>query len=258
MASDIVLFFGLIYKRKVNLKDNYLFITRVICDISQVIFPTYCAACNHFLASNEVLICTKCRHQLPVITSQKSTQLIKNQLFAKQNSVTHFCVLFRYEKDSEIQHLIHNFKYKNSKKLGQNLAFWQLKLLTNVQFIDKIDLVVPVPMHYKKQKKKGYNQVSYYAKTLAQELNAKYLPKVLIKNRETKTQSKQTRKERYENILNSIDLNPDICINNKHILLVDDVITTGATMQACMSSLLKANGVQISIAAIAITLFDNQ
>lgn len=223
-----------------------------------MIFPTYCAACYQFLGSNELLICTNCRHQLPIITYQKNTQLFKNQLFIKQNTITYFFSLFRYEKDSEIQHLIHSLKYKNSRKLGQNLAFWQLKLLTNMQFTDKIDLVIPVPMHYKKQKKRGYNQVSEYAKTLAQELNAKYSPKVLIKNRETKTQSKQTREERYKNILNSIELNPDFCIDHKHILIVDDVITTGATMQACISSLLKADGVRISIAAVAITLFDNQ
>jgi len=241
----------------VNIKDKYLFLTRALRDISIVIFPTFCVACNHFLSSEEQLICTKCRHQLPILSYHKNIYLAEDQIIKNPQIINHTFVLFRYEKDSKIQHLIHHLKYKNSKKLGQNLAFWHLKLLSKMQFIDKIDLIVPVPMHHKKQRKRGYNQVFYYAETLAQGLNAKYLPEVLLKVRETKTQSKQTREERYKNILNSIELNPKICVDNKHILIVDDVITTGATMQACISSLLKASGVKISIAAIAITLFDS-
>ena len=256
MANDNVLFFGLIYLRKVNLKGNYLFLTTVISDILQVIFPTYCAACKRFLHKKESLICTNCRHQLPIINLQKNSQLINNQLFNSSSIIIHTSVLFRYEKDSEIQSLIHNLKYKNPKKLGENLAFWHNNLLKKVLFTDEIDLIVPVPMHYKRQKKRGYNQITYYAKTLAQVLNAKYLPKVLIKTKETETQSKQSREERFINLRDSFELNPKVNIDHMHILLVDDVITTGATMQACVASLQKATGVKISIAAIAITLFD--
>lgn len=257
MANDNVLFFGLIYLRKVNLKGNYLFLTKIISDILQVIFPTYCAACKHFLHKSESLICTNCRHQLPIIHSKKNPQLIKNQLFNTPVIIQHTSVLFRYEKDSEIQSLIHNLKYKNPKKLGQNLGFWHADLLKNMLFTDKIDLVVPVPMHFKRQKKRGYNQITYYAKTLAQVLNAKYLPKVLIKTQETKTQSKQSREERFKNMLDSFQLNANIDIEYKHILIVDDIITTGATIQACIKSLQKAKGVKISVAAIAITLFED-
>lgn len=256
MANDNVLFFGLIYLRKVNLKDNYLFLTKVIYDILQVIFPTFCVACKHILHPNETLICTKCRHDLPIISSEKNSQLIKNQFFAKKLNINLASILFRYEKDSEIQSLIHHLKYKNPKKLGKTLAYWHVNMLKNIPLMDKIDLIVPVPMHYKRQKNRGYNQVSDYAKTFAQVLNAKYSPKVLIKTKETKTQSKQTRKERFKNMLDSFELNPKINIDHKHILLVDDVITTGATIEACIASLQKATNVKISIAAIAITLID--
>ena len=256
MANDNVLFFGLICLRKVNLKDNYLFLSTIILDILQVIFPTYCAACNRFLHKNESLICTKCRHELPKLNLKKSSQLIKNQYFTNLNIHIHFSILFQYEKDSEIQSLIHNFKYKNPKKLGKTLAFWHFNTLKNLPFTDEIDLIVPVPMHSKRLKKRGYNQVSDYAKTIAQMLNAKYAPKVLTKVRETKIQSKQTRSDRFRNMLDSFFLNPEIDISNKHILLVDDVITTGATLEACIVSLQKATGVKISIAAIAITLID--
>lgn len=257
MANDNVLFFGLIYLRKVNLKGNYLFLTKIVSDILQVIFPTYCAACKYFLHKKESLICTNCRHKLPIINPQKGSQLIKKQLLINSPIIHHTSVLFRYEKDSEIQSLIHNLKYKNPKKIGETLAYWHYNLLKKVLFTDKIDLIIPVPMHNKRQRKRGYNQITYYAKTLAQVLNAKYLPKVLIKTKETKTQSKQSRKERFTNMLDSFELNSEIDITGKHILLVDDIITTGATIQACVASLEKAKGVKISIAAIAITLFED-
>ena len=242
--------------RKVNFKDNYLFLTTAILDILQVIFPTYCAACKHFLHKNESLICTKCRHELPQLNFEKSSQLIKNQFFKTSTIVIHSSILFRYEKDSEIQSLIHTLKYKNPKKMGETLAFWQAEMLKNIPLMDKIDQIVPVPMHHKRQKNRGYNQVTDYAKTLAQVLNVKYSPKVLTKIKETKTQSKQTRQDRFKNMLDSFELNPKINIDHQHILLVDDVITTGATMQACVASLQKAKNIKISIAAVAITLFD--
>lgn len=239
-----------------NLKDNYLFLTKGINDILHVIFPTFCVACKHILHPKESLICTKCRHELPVLSFEKNSQLIKNQFFTSSNVIVHTSIMFRYQKDSEIQSLIHYLKYKNPKKLGKMLAYWHVNMLKNIPLIDEIDLIVPVPMHAKRQKNRGYNQVSDYAKTLAQMLNVKYSPKVLTKIKETKTQSKQNRNDRFKNMLDSFDLNPETNINNKHILLVDDVITTGATIQACITSLQKATNIKVSIAAIAITLFD--
>ena len=229
-------------------KDNYLFFRKLTSDVLQVIFPLFCPACNSTLQKTELLICCKCRHELPVITIQQY-----NFHYIKKNkNINIINVLFKYELNSAVQQLIHNFKYKNPEKLGKTIANWQTNLIKKELNEQQIDVVIPVPMHFKKLKNRGYNQINSYAKTLANNLNAKYLPKVLIKIKETKTQSKQSRNERFKNIHNSIKLNPEIDINNLHILLVDDVITTGATMEACIESLKPTKGIKISIAAIAI------
>jgi len=241
----------------VNFKGNYLFFSKAISDIIHVIFPTHCAACSRILLKKELLICVNCRHELPVITNQKNIQLTNNHFFKHKKHISSINVLFRYEKNSNVQQLIHNFKYKNPKKLGQTLAYWQIDSIKKELFMDEIDLVVPVPMHSKKLKSRGYNQINYYAKIIAHELNAKFLPKVLVKTKETKTQSKQSREERFLNIHESIKLNPKINIENLHILLIDDVITTGATIQACAESLNESSGIKISLVAIAITLFED-
>ncbi len=165
--------------------------------------------------------------------------------------------LFNFEKNTEIQELIHNLKYRNQKKLGKIIGQWHgAKLATDMNFT-QVDVVLPVPIHIKKLKNRGYNQISNYGAILAKKLNADFNETTLKKTVNTKTQAKHSRQQRFDNMLNSMQIrNPQI-LENKHVLLVDDVITTGATMKACIECLNQVKGITISIAAMAVTLLED-
>ncbi len=207
------------------------------------------------LHSFEEGICTVCRHSLPIINFSSSVENQMHDIF-KDYEIKLASALFNFEKHTEVQELIHNLKYRNQKKIGKTIGNWHGAMLASDANFTHIDVVLPVPIHVKKLKQRGYNQVSNYGTILAKKLNADFNETVLKKVTYTKTQSKQTRQERLANILNTIGLQETVNLKNKHILLVDDVITTGATMKACIECLKKIEGIKISIAAMAVTLLE--
>ncbi len=175
----------------------------------------------------------------------------------KEYKISLATALFNFEKHTEVQELIHNLKYRNQKKIGKVIGHWHgAKLALDTNFCH-VDVVLPVPIHKKKLKQRGYNQVSSYGTILAKKLNADFNESILKKVIHTKTQAKQTRQERFENMFNSMELADATSLKNKHILLVDDVITTGATMKACIECLKEIEGIKISVAAIAVTLLED-
>ncbi len=224
--------------------------------ILDFLFPKRCSACVNLLTTNESLICTACRNELPVLDATLFTPQLLQQFFGKESVVAHFSSLLNFEKQTEVQELLHNLKYKGHQKLGEVLGHWHARLLKNNSSFEAIDLVIPMPIHKSRLRKRGYNQVAFYAKTLAINLNASYHDDILLKSRYQKSQVFLNRKERFTNIVNSIYISNKSVLNNKHILLVDDIITTGATMRACVSYL-KHTNCKISIASIALALGDS-
>ena len=239
-----------------NIKYIYLFIKKGLKELIEVIFPTNCSVCETLIMPFEDEICTKCRHNLPEIISPIHFQNIENQLSKKFIFIDKVSFLFNYSKYGEIQHLIHKFKYKKPKKLGIILAKWHYNSTLGVLFEDKIDLIIVIPLHHKKLKLRGYNQLEFYAKTLAQLLNSEFSCNALLKVKETETQSKQNRVQRLENMKKSIILNPKINVDNKHILLVDDVVTTGATIESGLNALKHCKNIKVSVAALGVTLLN--
>jgi len=157
-----------------------------------------------------------------------------------------YSYLLRYEKEI-CTNCRNELPVINTTKLPFDLS---IIFLRNNNFIT-VDIVIPIPIHKKRLRSRGYNQVALYAKTIATSLTAEYRDDILIKKSHKKSQVFLTRKERFENILNSLSLHNSEAIKGKHVLIVDDIITTGATMKACLSTL-KNKTAEISVASIAL------
>ena len=221
-------------------------------NLVNLFFPKVCLACTNALADNEVSICTNCRHDLPVTNFHfdKSDE-VKKVLYGRVK-IENGTSLLRFQKKGIVQHLIHNLKYKGHQEIGEFLGGWLGEELKTVDEYKGVDIVIPVPLHKRKLRKRGFNQVEKFAEEIAFSLNAKYSNSVLIKIYDTKSQVNKNRLARWTDSKEIFSVQNLEQINNKHILLVDDLITTGATIEACSNQLLKAKNVKISVATMAI------
>ncbi|WP_347923730.1 ComF family protein [Pontimicrobium sp. SW4] len=215
-------------------------------------FPKVCYACNNLLADNEAYVCTECRHNLPVTNYHfNDDNSVKKVLYGRVE-LENATALLHFHKKGMVQHLLHGLKYRGYEDIGAFLGKWLGEELKNIEAYKKVDAVIPVPLHKKKLRKRGYNQVEKFGKEIAQALDVPYIETVLKKTTSTKTQVFKERIARWNNnneVFSCLNLDT---IATKHILLVDDVITTGATVEACTNELLKANNVKISVATMAI------
>jgi len=159
--------------------------------------------------------------------------------------------LLYYYKKGITQRLFHNLKYRGQEEISSYLAEWFTPYLEENNFMTGIDGIIPVPLHRSRLKERGYNQVEGFAKTLATNFNKVYIDDVLIKKEATKTQVFKNRLARQKIKPNYFSLEQESKIENKHILLCDDIVTTGATMKNCIQVLQVAKNVKISIASMA-------
>ena len=227
-------------------------LNRMLQNLINLFFPKVCLACTNALADNEVSLCTSCRHDLPVTNFHfdKSDE-VKKVLYGRVK-IENGTSLLRFQKKGIVQHLIHNLKYKGHQEVGEFLGGWLGEELKTVDEYKDVDIVIPVPLHKRKLRKRGFNQVTQFAKEIADSLNATYSDSVLIKINDTKSQVNKSRLARWTDSNEIFSIQNLDKINNKHILLVDDLITTGATIEACSNQLLKAKNVKISVATMAI------
>lgn len=215
-------------------------------------FPNACYACSNLLVDNEKHICTSCRHNLPITNFHFNNSKIIEKIFYGRVKIENATALFRFQKKGIVQQLLHNLKYRGHEKISLILGDWLGNELKTISNYNTIDLVIPVPLHKKKLKKRGYNQTAKFGIQIAKALNAKYLDSVLIKTTATKTQVFKSRISRWNASKEVFAIENKSLIEGKHILLVDDIITTGATIEACVAVLNKASNIKISIATMAI------
>jgi ComF family protein len=224
----------------------------MIKNLLNLFFPKVCYACNNLLGDNEKHICTSCRHNLPVTNYHfDNNEAIKKALYGRVK-LELGTALLKFEKKGIVQQLLHNLKYKGQETIGKVLGEWLGNELKTIEGYKSIDLVIPVPIHKRKLKKRGYNQVEKFGLEIAKALKVEYIDTVLIKTTATKTQVFKKRIARWDNSNEVFTIQNNALIEGKHILLIDDIITTGATLESCANILLKANNVKISVATMAI------
>ncbi|MGZ9734591.1 ComF family protein [Flavobacterium sp. GNP002] len=219
--------------------------------VINLFFPKVCSGCSSFLLSNENVICTVCRHEIPLTNHHLNPENDAFKKFYGRIPVVHTSALFYYHKKGIVQELIHNLKYKGHEEIGTILGEWYAEDLKTIDLLQSVDEIIPVPLHRRKLKERGYNQVTAFGTALSSSLNIDYNDTILVRNVYSKTQSKKNLLGRTEGIESTFDVSFTNKDHNKHFLLIDDVITTGATLEACSRALLKIPGAKISIVCMA-------
>ena len=214
-------------------------------------FPPTCAGCKTILIANENVICTSCRHEMPLTQHHLNPENDAYKKFYGRIPVEHVSALVYFHKKGIVQELIHSLKYRGQEAIGTVLGEWYAEELKSSQLLQTVDAIIPVPLHPKKLRERGYNQVTEFGNALAKSLQIPLNTSILFRQVYSKTQSKKNRLGRTEGIDTIFDVSFDEKDHNKHFLLIDDVITTGATLEVCAKALLKIPGTKISIVCMA-------
>lgn len=225
----------------------------MLSSVLNLFFPNTCHACNAILTDNELDICVSCRHELPLTNYHFDRPETLKKIFYGRVQLEAATALFYFHKRGRVQQLLHQLKYKGKEDIGRVFGNWLGAELLESPYFESIDVVIPVPIHLKKLKQRGYNQVALFAQHIAKVLNVSYQEDILLKSTNTKTQVFQSREARFQSVADSFYTQNLDTIANTHVLLVDDIITTGATIEACAAVLNPEKKVRLSIASIAIT-----
>ncbi|MDX6747477.1 phosphoribosyltransferase family protein [Polaribacter sp. PL03] len=226
---------------------------KLLKDLFLLFYPEICANCNEQLLQNEKIICTFCRHDLPLTHFKSFTENKVSKIFYGRVTIEKAYSLLFFRKESITKNLIHELKYKGNEEIGVFFGNWLGEMLAHNKEFSTVDCIIPVPIHLKRKKIRGYNQVTKFGDCLSKHLNIPLNEAVLVRKSSTKTQTLKARFERFNDLETKFSLTDITALKNKHILLIDDVITTGATLEACSLELLKTSGIKISILTMAYT-----
>ena len=214
-----------------------------------LLFPHVCTGCGSDLLSEESMLCMRCMDAMPETNFELHVNNPVEKKFWGRLPLVSATAQFYFSKESLMQHLMHQFKYKGNKELG--LQFGRImgdQLQRSNRFYP--DVLIPLPLFPAKEKRRGYNQATVLCNGISETMKIPVLDKVIIRPHHTETQTKKGRVERWENMEGKFVLTNEEAIRNKHVLLVDDVVTTGATLEACGNELLKAENTRLSIATL--------
>ncbi len=216
-----------------------------------LLFPRVCAACGNLLLEGEDTVCTTCRFLLPKTGYENFPDNPLAQMFYGQMPFNAVMAEFFFSKTGKVQHLVHGLKYHHCRENGIFLGQEIGKSLLKAADYQGIDYIIPIPLHPKKEKIRGYNQSHVIAEGISQIMNIPIAENCLVRSVFTDTQTRKTRDERYENVKDIFALKNPEKLKGKHVLLVDDVLTTGATLMSAGKALTQVEGIKISVATVA-------
>lgn len=223
----------------------------LINDFMSLIYPRHCEACGNSLFKHEAYICNYCKLNLPKSNYHKNSHNELIQTFGGRIPLENALCYYVFEKSGKVQKLLHAIKYQNQKELAQFIGELYGQDLLNGKTLEAVDVIIPIPLHYKKLKSRGFNQSEWFAKGIAKTLNKKLDVNSLERITETSTQTKKKKYQRWENVEGIFKVKESQALINQHVLIVDDVITTGATIEAAWEALKEIEGVKISVISIA-------
>ncbi len=215
-------------------------------------FPHICPGCGSDTLQSDEFICFRCFTELPFTKFESIRNNKTERIFHGRVNVQNGMSLLYFSKDSLVQNLLHALKYNGNRELGIFLGRLMGKAIRNSTAFQNIDVLVPLPLFKEKEKKRGYNQSAILCEGIATETGFPVSGGDVIRTIHTETQTKKHRRERWQNVEGIFEVRNEEKLSGKHILLVDDVITTGATLEACAAALLKLPNTTVSIATLAI------
>lgn len=216
-----------------------------------ILYPPTCLGCDGILQPGEEVLCVKCRHDLPLTNHHKIAENDAFRRLAGRVRLEKVMSMLIFEKQGIVQQIIHKLKYDGHQEVGTLLGLWYGELIKD--YLLDIDEIIPVPLHKKRLKERGYNQVMTFSEALSKCLGVPVNNGVLFRNKYSKTQTKKTFFTRTEVNKDIFDVRFSEKDSGKHFLLVDDVLTSGTTLEQCSKALLKIPGVKISIVTMALT-----
>ncbi|ULQ51260.1 ComF family protein [Flavihumibacter fluvii] len=222
--------------------------------LSGLFFPHTCAACGSANLVPDAGICPQCLATLPVTGYLHEPGNPVEEIFWGRITLQHAAACCFFAKKSRIQHALHQVKYHFRGDAAIHLGEWMGHQLSASAWFSSIDLLLPMPLHPKRQSERGYNQAELLCRGISAVTKLQQLPNALVRKSATRSQTHQHRHERWENMQGVFGIADPGPLANRHILLIDDVVTTGATLEAMGEQLLKIPGLTLSICCFAYTV----
>ncbi|MBQ8336397.1 MAG: ComF family protein [Bacteroidaceae bacterium] len=222
-----------------------------ISDLIDLLFPRHCIVCGEILSRQEQDMCLDCLYKLPKIEQMHLDEIEK--VFWGKCDIAAATSYIYYRKGSPYNRLIHRLKYGNRPETGVRLARMAAESLKERGFFDGIDAIVPLPLSKKKQRRRGYNQCDYIAEGLSAVSGIPVIKDSVTRKKANETQTHKSRDERWKNVEGIFELTRPELIDGKHILLIDDILTTGATLTSCAATIQQGCNCRISIFTLAYT-----
>lgn len=215
-----------------------------------LLFPHVCEGCGTDVIEQDHFLCLKCHASLPKTEFHLYPNNPIEKIFWGRLPITHATAQYYFTKASLMQHLMHQLKYRGNKELGLYLGRLMGHAFKQSNRFERIDALIPLPLFPAKEKGRGYNQATVLCEGISEVMAKPIVKNAIVRTMHTDSQTKKNRVQRWENMEGRFELVNLGAIKDKHVLLVDDVITTGATLEACGTELLEAENVRLSVATL--------